>query len=178
MENIGIFFGSTTRNTERVAEIINELFDKALFVGVIDVDHLETIRNFDNIIFGISTWNIGELEFTREEFFPNLDEIDFTGKKVALFGLGDQKNYSDTYLDAMGILYDKLIEKGATIIGFWPTEGYSFSDSLAVRDNKFVGLALDEDNQPDLTEKRVKKWVNLLETEFKTEKLIIKEIMR
>ena len=178
LEKIALFFGSTTGNTERVAEIINEFFDKALFVEEIDASHREAIKNFDHIIFGISTWNVGELEFTWDEFFPNLDDIDFSGKKIALFGLGDQENYPDTYLDAMGILYDKLVEKGATIIGSWPTEGYSFLESFAVRNNKFVGLALDEDNQPDLTDARVKEWVDQLKSEFGIEKLIVNEIMR
>ena len=92
--------------------------------------------------------------------------------------MGDQENYTDTYLDAMGILYEKLIEKGANIIGFWSVKGYSFAESLAVRNNEFVGLALDEDNQPDLTESRVKNWINLLKIEFNTQKALISVIVR
>ena len=120
---------------------------------------VEEVKSYDVLIFGISTWNIGQLEMTWEEFFPKLDELDFKGKKVALFGMGDQSNYPDTYLDALGILRDKLIERGAMIIGSWPTEGYNFSGSLAVHEGKFVGLALDQDNQPDLTEERIADWV-------------------
>ncbi len=101
-----------------------------------------------------------------EDFYDELDNIDFTGKKVAYFGSGDQVGYPDTFQDALGILEEKISENGAETVGYWPTEGYEFSESKAVRDGKFVGLALDEDNQSDLTEERIKSWVTQLKPEF------------
>ena len=166
MADIALIYGSTTGNTSRVADIINENFDNELYIEEINDKSKETIEKYKYIIFGISTWNVGELEYSWEEFFPILDEIDFTDKKIAIYGLGDQETYPDTYLDAVGILYDKLIEKNAEIIGFWENKDYSFEQSLALRNDKFTGLALDEDNQPELTEPRVKKWVNLIKKEF------------
>ena len=163
---MALFYGSTTGNTEAVADIINEKFGPNLAVENIENIEPETILDYDFIIFGISTWNVGELESNWEDFFPNLDELDFTGKIVSIYGLGDQINYGDTYLDAMGILYDKLVEKGATIIGKTSTEGYDFYESYAVRKGMFVGLALDEDNQPDKTEERIEKWVSQLKAEI------------
>ena len=159
---IGLFYGSTTGNTENAADIIAKKFGDGLVAETIDRVSKNDIESFDVLIFGISTWNIGQLEMTWEYFFPELDEIDFTGKKVALFGLGDQSNYSDTFLDALGILYNKLIEQGAEIFGFWPTTGYSFDSSLAVQNGKFVGLALDEDNEGEKTEERIDQWVKEL----------------
>ena len=158
---IGLFYGSTTGNTELAADIVAENFGNGLIADSIDHLTVENAKSFDVLIFGISTWNIGQLEMTWEGFFPQLDEIDFKGKKVALFGMGDQSNYPDTYLDALGILYNKLVERGATIIGNWSTEGYDFTGSLATQNGKFVGLALDQDNQPDLTEERIADWVNV-----------------
>lgn len=156
---IGIFYGSTTGNTEYAADFIAQTFGEGFQAESIDRISIKDIESCDVVIFGISTWNIGELEMTWEEFFPKLDEIDFTGKKVALFGMGDQLSYTDTYLDAMGILYDKIIEKGGKVIGFWSTKGYDFTESLAVQDSQFVGLALDQDSQPDKTESRIEEWV-------------------
>ena len=159
---IGLFYGSTTGNTENAADLIAKKFGDGLVAESIDRVSKNDLESFDVLIFGISTWNIGQLEMTWEDFFPELDEIDFTGKKVALFGLGDQSNYSDTFLDALGILYNKLIERGADVFGFWPITGYSFDTSLAVQNGKFVGLALDEDNQREKTEERIDQWVKEL----------------
>ena len=51
-------------------------------------------------------------------------------------------------------------------IGAWPTDGYNFSESRGVRDGKFIGLALDEDNQGDLTESRIKTWSGQVKQAF------------
>jgi flavodoxin I len=66
----------------------------------------------------------------------------------------------------MGMLEEKISELGGETVGYWSTEGYEFSDSKALRDGKFVGLALDEDNQSDLTEERIKAWVAQLKQEL------------
>jgi flavodoxin I len=98
--------------------------------------------------------------------YPELDNIDFSGKKVAYFGCGDQVGYADNFLDAIGILEEKITERGGKTVGYWSTEGYEFDTSKAVRNGKFIGLALDDTNQSDLTEQRLKKWVTLLRIEF------------
>ena len=43
--------------------------------------------------------------------------------------------------------------------------GYAFDHSEAVRDDKFLGLPLDEDNEFDYTEGRVKGWTKQLISE-------------
>ena len=96
----------------------------------------------------------------------NPEEPDFSGKKVAYFGCGDQVGYADNFLDAIGILEEKITERGGKTVGYWSTEGYEFDESKAVRNGKFVGLALDDTNQSDLTEQRLRKWVSLLKSEF------------
>ena len=59
----------------------------------------------------------------------------------------------------MGILYKKLLERGARGgIGFTPTDSHEFDESLGVIDGQFCGLAIDEDNQEDLTEERIEEW--------------------
>jgi flavodoxin I len=115
---------------------------------------------------GCPTWNIGELQADWEGFYNELDEIDFSGKKVAYFGAGDQIGYADNFQDAMGILAEKITSLGGTTVGQWPTDGYDFNESKAIQNDKFVGLALDEDNQPELTETRISSWVAQVKTAF------------
>ena len=163
---IGLFYGSTTGNTERIADMFGDYFQEQVHVDYIENFSQSDIGKYDLIVFGIPTWNIGELESSWEEFFPSLDDMNFSEQMVAIYGLGDQANYSYTFQDAMGILYNKLKEKGALMIGFWPVKDYNFSESLAIMDGNFVGLALDEDNQPEKTEARIQDWINQLKTEI------------
>ncbi len=58
---------------------------------------------------------------------------------------------------------------GATLVGQWATDSYEFCESLALEDGKFLGLGIDEVNQPELTAERVKHWVSQLIAEFKVE---------
>lgn len=163
----GIFYGSDTGDTEDVAKIM------ASIIGVDEVDlcdigeaSVEDFDKYERIIIGLSTWYDGELQSDWEYFFPNLDDIDFTGKTVAIFGLGDQEGYGTWFVDGIGIVYDKIMEKGAKVVGEWATDGYDFDESKAVKNGKFVGLAIDEDNQTHQTEERVNKWLKQISGDF------------
>jgi flavodoxin I len=90
----------------------------------------------------------------------------FAGKKVAYFGMGDQVGYSDNFQDAMGILEEKITSLGGQTVGLWPNQGYEFDESKALKGDRFVGLALDEDNQPEMSDDRIKTWVAQLKQEF------------
>jgi len=112
------------------------------------------------IILGIPTWYDGELQSDWEDYFEEFQQIDFTGKTVAVFGLGDQIGYSEYFVDGIGILAKVVLENGGKIIGHWPTEGYDYDESKGLlNEDYFYGLALDEDNESDLTFQRVEKWV-------------------
>ncbi|MEI5638608.1 MULTISPECIES: flavodoxin FldA [unclassified Pseudoalteromonas] len=160
MASVGIFFGSDTGNTEHVAKMIQkELGKKLVDVKDIAKSSKEEIAEFDLLLFGIPTWYYGEAQCDWDDFFPELEEIDFDGKLVAIFGCGDQEDYAEYFLDAMGMINDIVTERGAIVIGNWSTDGYDFEASKAlVDDNNFVGLGIDEDRQPELTEQRVKQW--------------------
>ncbi|MFB2981275.1 flavodoxin FldA [Microseira sp. BLCC-F43] len=165
---IGLFYGTQTGKTADVAEMIQ----KELGESVVDLHDIagaqkEDLEGYEYLIIGSPTWNIGELQSDWEGFFPELDEIDFSGKKVAYFGVGDQMGYPDNFLDAMGILAEKIAERGATRIGDWPTSGYDFNDSKALENGKFIGLGIDEDNQSEMTEARIKTWVAKIKKDFK-----------
>ena len=160
MQKIGLFYASSTGNTEDAAKEIKEKFQSAEVVlhNLADTTDNE-MQNYDKMIFGISTWGEGDLQDDWEEYLTNLNEDNLKDKTVAMFGLGDQEEYCDYYLDAMGTIYDKVVESGATVVGSWPADGYEHDESNAVRDGEFVGLALDADNQDDMTSQRIESWI-------------------
>ena len=158
MTKIGVFFGSDTGNTKKVAHKISSVLGVASQdIASCSADDLE---QYDLLIMGTPTTNYGEMQPDWDYFVPELEDADLSGKKVALFGLGDQLDYADTFLDAMGDLADLVEDAGGEIIGQWSTDGYDFSESRAVIDGSFVGLALDEDRQPELTDERITTWLS------------------
>ncbi len=168
MAKIGLFFGSTTGNTQDIAERIQKEFGGEDVVKLHEISEVEDneFEDYENIIIACPTWDIGQLQSDWEGYYPELDEADFSGKKVAYFGAGDQEGYADNFQDAMGILEEKVSELGGKTVGYWSTDGYDFNESQAIRNGKFVGLALDEDNQDDLTDERISAWVKQLKSEF------------
>jgi flavodoxin I len=123
----------------------------------------EDLNRYRNLILGVSTWGMGDLQDDWDAKLLLLKEADMKGKTVALFGLGDQLGFPDTYLDAMGTLYGLLLAKGVIPVGEWPTDDYTFVQSTAVRDGAFVGLALDEDSQAEKTLDRIVAWLSQIE---------------
>ncbi|MBP5369854.1 MAG: flavodoxin [Bacteroidales bacterium] len=159
MKKTVIIYGSTTGNAAMAAETI------AAKLGGGDIKEVakaskDDLVDYENIILGSSTWGDGELQDDWYGFLPTLKSANLNGKTVAVFGVGDQFSYSSTYVNAMGELYDAAKAAGAKIIGETSTEGYSFDESTAVRDGKFVGLALDYDNQDTLSVDRITAWIN------------------
>ncbi len=167
---IGLFYGSTGGATAHAATLIQAEFRlrHAVAVELLDVAefYLDEMLNFDRLICGIPTWNVGQLQRDWETVFDEFDELDLTGKTAAVFGVGDQVGYPRTFGDAVFFLADKLEARGARLIGGWPTDGYSFDASWAMRDGRLLGLMLDEDNQPELTAPRLTRWIDQLTREF------------
>lgn len=169
LADVGLFFGSDDGNTESVAYRIQHRLgeDVCEVMDVADVTQLD-FGEYDKIILGIPTWDFGQIQSDWEEFWDDVNEIDFTGKTIALYGLGDQFGYSDFFLDALGMLHDVVKEKGANIIGYWPTEGYEFDASKALieEENCFAGLGIDEDQQSELTAGRLNQWCKQIAQQF------------
>ena len=163
MKDIGIFYGSSSGKTETVAtQIYKKLGSETASIrNVADTDLVE-MMNYSHLIVGIPTWGIGELQDDWFMALPQLEELDLTGKTVAIFGLGDQESYPDTFVDAMGRLFDALEDTGCRHVGSWSTLGYDFEESLALRGGDFVGLVLDCENQEEMTEMRINEWLKAL----------------
>lgn len=161
---IGLFYGTDTSNTEMVGQKIQQQFaELGSTVELHDVKDtdIETMLNYDFLILGIPTWDFGGIQSDWEDIGDALSALDLSSKTVALYGLGDQFGYGDFFVDAMGWLHEKLLNTGATFVGQWSTEGYDFEASRAANADKseFIGLAIDEDQQFDLTDQRVEQWV-------------------
>ena len=165
---VALIYGSDTGSTEYISEIIAE----KLGLENLDFKDVVTMKppdfaEYDIMIMGIPTWYIGELQTDWDDFFEEFKTIDFTGKKVAFYGLGDQYGYPDNFQDGLGILAEVVLDNGGELYGYWPNEGYDFNESLGVAPNgMFYGLALDEDNQRDESNDRIEKWVNQIKEEL------------
>ncbi|OMH33675.1 flavodoxin [Motiliproteus sp. MSK22-1] len=168
---IAIIYGSTTGNTSDIAVKVQQHLgeDEAVLFDVKDTG-LEVIDTFDKIIFAIPTWDYGEVQEDWEEIWDEIDSYDFSGKITAYIGLGDQLGYSEWFVDAMGMLHNKIVAKGASVIGHWPIEGYEFDHSVALTEDRkcFVGLALDEDTQREMTDERLSTWCELINLSLST----------
>ena len=166
METIGIFYGSTYGMTEKSAVKIKEAFGRVK-VDLYDLKEASVadMKKYSNLIFGTSAWGIGEMQDDWELTIDKLSEINFENKKVALFGLGDQNEYPESFVDGLGTLYCRLPDKSC-VVGQWPVKGYDYYFSLADKDGSFVGLVLDDHNQEELSDSRIADWVKQLKKEF------------
>jgi flavodoxin I len=157
MSKIAIVYGSSTGATEAVAEKIQALFDDAALFNAESVS-VDDLKPYDFLIFGASTTGVGDLQDDWEVLLPKVEKMDFTGKKVALFSLGDSASFSTSFAGAMYYIY-KALKGKVEIVGSVSTDGYTFDESDAVIDGRFIGLALDEDNEYNETDARLAAWV-------------------
>lgn len=159
MKKTGIFFGSTTGTTEGIATKIAEALNcgKENIHSAADLTK-ELAESYDVLVLGSSTWGAGDLQDDWYDAVNVLKSMHLSGKAVALFGCGDSESFSDTFCDAIGTLYNELKPTGCTFAEGVSTEGYCFDSSTAVEGDKFLGLALDEVNQPDKTDDRIAAW--------------------
>ena len=166
MKKVGIFYGSTLGNCRKIAEKLQIEFSPEN-ADLFDIESAKPadLKKYDNLILGTSTWGVGEMQEDWGNFAEQLEKNDMTGKKVAFFGIGDQVEWTDSFVNGMGLLHHRIAKK-ADVVGYTSMEGYDFEISLAVKNDKFVGLAIDVVNQDNLTDQRITDWVEQLKKEF------------
>lgn len=158
MKETAIFYGSTSGNCEGIANKIAEALGISNVFSASELDAAK-IAAYENLILGSSTWGCGDLQ---DEWYDRIEVVrsaDLSGKTAAVFGCGDSCGFSTTYCDAMGQLYEAAKSAGANMIGAVSTDDYTFDESASVVDGKFVGLALDEDNESEKTDARIAAWI-------------------
>jgi flavodoxin I len=172
MNKIAIFFGPQKGAVNRVADKIKEAIgeENVDMILVKDATYKE-IEKYDKIIFGISTvgketWHNTYSNVDWAKFLPEIEKTRYEGKTVAIFGLGDHVTYASTFVDHIGLLAGELIKNGAVLVGQVPADDYEFDESRAVVDGKFLGLPVDEDFEPELTDERIKNWVEQIRPYF------------
>ena len=168
---VGLFYGSSTCYTEIVAEkIVAELNREQTLVDIYNIaeEPVATMDDYQYLLLGIPTWDYGELQEDWENIWDELNNVNFAGKQIALFGIGDQEGYPDWFLDALGYLHSKVQQLGAATCGYWPVEDYSFTESkaLSADGQYFVGLAIDDETQFEMTDARVQAWCEQVLQEF------------
>ena len=165
MEKIAIFYGPEGGSVHHVAEKIQKAIgeDKTVMVRVKDAT-VEDLEKYDKIIFGISTvgketWHSAYSNADWGKFLPEIGKTRYEGKTLAIFGLGDHVTYASTFVDHIGLLGKELMKHGATLTGQIPAEKYEYDNSEAVIGGKFIGLPVDEDFEPELTDQRIAEWL-------------------
>lgn len=172
MEKTAIIYWPKDGNVETVAHKIYSQFKNSDSI-LRNISELKAsdIADFEFLIIGGSTvgaeiWEEAKANNRWNDFFKTLDEISLKDKKIALFGLGDQVLYPNNFVDGLSVIRDEITKRGGKLFGFWPIDDYSFEESTAVEDGKFFGLAIDEDNESELTDERIKNWLEQLKKEM------------
>ena len=135
MDKIHVIYGSTTGMTEAVAAKIADALGAQVFnVNADDA----TAFDAELLVLGSSTWGIGDLQ---DDWAARLDQVkgSFTGKNVAVFGLGDSQGFADSFCVAAETIANAAKDAGATLVG--------------------EVLKLDDTNESDKTDEKVAAWV-------------------
>ena len=172
MSKIAMCYGPQGGTVNRVADKIKEAIgeEKVTMVAVKD-SNVSDIEKYDKIIFGLSTvgkdtWDATYSNNDWGKFLPEIGKTSYEGKTIAIFGLGDHVTYAHGFVDHIGLLANELLNNGAVLVGKVSADGYEFDESEALVDGEFLGLPIDEDFEPELTDERVAAWIDLIRPEF------------
>ncbi len=167
MNKIALIFSFHTNKTSLAAKRIAAEFGQEN-IEQVNAENISPAQFMlhTHYILGVPTWFDGELPNYWDEFVPALEDLDLKGKQFAIFGNGDQKGYPENFVDGIGIMADLLERCGAKVAGFTSAGGYEFERSVALRGDKFAGLALDFENQGKQINQQIKDWVRQLKDEF------------
>ncbi len=186
-KTLGLFFGSSTCYTDLVSEKIANIIrsdhpEWSIVTHNIAEQSIELSIDYNFALYGIPTWDYGELQEDWDNQWDCLQTLNLSNQCAAIYGLGDQIGYPKWYQDAIGFLFSQLQACGAKLYGLWPTNeciidqwvedkallNHVFEQSQGVTDDNqfFLGLPLDEENQPNLTLPRLKLWLQNVLSNF------------
>lgn len=171
MSKIGMFFGSETGTTRLVAKKMQKKLGDDLCVKPVNVNRIDPaeMMQYEALILGTPSYGVGEIpgkgasgcfEANWAEFLEKMPaNPDFSGKRIAFFGLGAQERYADRFCSSLFALVEVFRGWGAEIVGDWPLDGYTYDYSAAEVDGRFVGLIVDQRTQGMLTDERIDTWL-------------------
>ena len=169
MKKIGIFFGTETGTTRLIAKKLQKMLGDEIASKPLNVNRItpEEMLQYDALILGTPSYGEGEipglsagcLEPNWEEFLVKMQNPNFSGKRIAFFGLGAQERYAERFASSLRALHRVFTDFGAEIVGDWSTDGYTFQHSAAVVDGRFVGLVIDQRTQGMHTDERLAAWL-------------------
>ena len=172
MKKIALIFWPEEGNVDVSGDqILTRFGDNEIIKISIALTTKEILNEYDNWIVGGSTvgshvWEDADDTNKWHDFFKLLDEIDTNGKIVAFYGLGDQVLYPHHFVDGLGVFQEEFEKRNIKIVGQWSAEGYDFTDSEGIKDGYFFGLALDQDQQSELSDERIDQWLEIIKKEF------------
>lgn len=169
LQSGAVYFGSSLGRVEEAAKLVAAALGIFKLVDLYD-SSLQGVTDHRFVILAMSTWYDGILQDDWREHEHELSKFDWSGTAVAMLCLGDQYGYPRTFADALGIVWDAIKPKGATLIGRWDPKrdpaGYDFRTSRGLSEGRFLGLVLDEDNQSHATDQRIALWCEQLRVEL------------
>lgn len=117
MRKVSIIYGSTTGNTEMLANQIKDGLnnDEVKVVNVTEVT-TDDVANAELVLLGSSTWGYGDIQDDFLDYYEKMDASLFQGKKVAVFGCGDKTSFEDVFCEAVTLIEEKARAIGAEII--------------------------------------------------------------
>ena len=170
MNKIGIFFGTETGTTRLIAKKIQKKLGDDIASKPLNVNRITPadMLQYDALILGTPSYGVEEMpghnaggqEANWAEFLAQFDQPDFSGKRIALFGLGAQERYPERFASSLMRLHEVFKGYGAEFVGSWSTDGYTFEQSAAVVDGRFVGLVIDQRTQSMATDERIDGWLD------------------
>jgi flavodoxin I len=172
MNKVLLVYWPENGNVEKVAGLLGQKLNEFTLIkrSIVDVSKADMNEAAYWIIGGSTVgshvWEDADDSNKWFDFFRKLDDINLTEKTVAFYGLGDQILYPHHFVDGLGVLQEEFEKRNANIVGHWPTDGYKFSDSEGFKDDKFFGLPLNEDHEPELTDERINNWLDLIRKDF------------
>ena len=171
MKKTALIYWPKKGNVENTAAKIAAYFSKdEIDVFTISNVDVSKLAEYDLLIFGGSTIGADNWQDTHTtkwySFFESLKGVRLQDKAIAIYGLGDQVLYPENFVDGMAVIRDELVKSGARMIGRWPAEGYEYTDSKSLEGDYFIGLALDDDQQHELSNERIDKWVRGIKAEL------------
>ncbi len=169
MAKIGIFCGTAGGTSMIIADALANEFGVDEVINMEeDFDDIDQLLSYDILFLGSSTWGQGDVHHSWVDVVLEIesDDIDFSGKTIALFGAGDCVKHGEHFGSALGKLYKTFTDVNAKVVGFFPIEGYKYDFSLAQLGDKFCGLVIDQHNEKAKTDERIEKWIDILKDEL------------